>query len=213
LLIAGGLVLLAQNLGLFGELAAPVWSFLFGLAALAFFGAYFSDRSAWWFLIPGFVLAGLALTVLVTESGVDDRFRGDLGGSVFLWSIGLAFWAVYAADNRQWWAIIPAGVMTTLGLMPLVADQVAGTSTGAILFLGLGLTFGLLYLLRGRHATGWAIFPAGGCLAMALILGVFGPLERFWPVIFLILPGVYLLYQALRPRRGAGPKAEGGPTA
>jgi hypothetical protein len=61
--------------------------------------------------------------------------------------------------------------------------------------------------MRGRYRgeTAWAVFPAGGCLAMALLLGVLGPLERFWPVVFLILPGLYLLYNAMRPRDAGGP--------
>lgn len=208
LLVAGGLLLLAQNLGLFGRLAAPMWAIIFGVGSLAFFGVYFSQRSAWWFLFPAFVLAGLAATVVLDAS----RIGGDWTGSVVLWSIALAFWTVFASDNRQWWAIIPAGVLTTVGALPLIADRVAETSIGAIFFLGLGITFGLLYLLRGRYgnSTSWAIFPAAGSLAMAVLLGVLGPFERFWPVVFLISPGLYLLYHALRPRAGGRSGSEGG---
>lgn len=198
LLILGGLLLLAQNFGLFGNLQAPIWGIVFGVAAVAFFAAFFTQRGAWWFLIPGFVLTGLGATVLVNEiSG-----QSDLAGSVFLWSIAVAFWCVFLVERSNWWAIIPAGVMTTIGTMPLVAARLPGTATGAVFFLGLGLTFGILYLTRGRYgsATAWAIFPAVACLGMALILGVLGPMERFWPVVFLIVPGLYLLYNALRPR-------------
>jgi hypothetical protein len=206
LLVLGGLLLLAQNLGLLGEMTGTVWVIVLALGSIAFFAAYVTQRRAWWFLFPAFVLAGLVATILLSESQLNvSGLRGDLAGSVFLWSIALAFWGVYLSDSNQWWAIIPAGVMTTIGAMPLVATRVEGTSTGAILFLGIGLTFGILYLLRARHSTGWAVFPAAACLGMALLLGVLGPFDRFWPIIFLIVPGVYLLYQALRPRASRGP--------
>jgi hypothetical protein len=214
LLVVGGLILLAENLGWFGGLSTPIWTILFALGSLAFFGAFFTQRGAWWFLIPAFILAGLAVTVLVGGGGEEGTgVRGDLAGGIFLWSVALAFWAVYLADQRQWWAIIPAGVMTTLGIIPVVAGQIGGLSIAAVLFLGIGLTFGLLYLLRAQHRTGWAIFPAAACLGVALVMGVFGTFVQFWPVIFLILPGLYLLYLAFRPRGSSPPKIEGGPTA
>jgi hypothetical protein len=205
LLVLGGLALLAQNFGLFGPVTGVVWVVMFGLGSLAFFAAFATNRGAWWFLIPAFVLAGLVGTILASE-----YFRQDeLGGSIFLWAIGLAFWAVYVVAPQNWWAIIPAGVNTTLGLIPVAASRVEGTAIGAILFVGLGLTFGLLFLLRGRHSgqTNWAIFPAIACLGLALVLGVLGPLQNFWPV-FLIAGGGYLLYLALRPRRASGGSAD-----
>ena len=214
LLILGGLALLAQNFELFGPATGLVWGIALALGSLAFFVAYFTNRAAWWFLIPGFVLAGVVGTVVVSQYAG----QGELAGGIVLWSVGLAFWAVYLAAPRQWWAIIPAGVNTTLGFMPVVANRVEGTAIAAILFVGLGLTFGLLYLLRERHErqTSWAVWPAAGCLGMAVVLGVLGPLGRFWPAIFLIAPGLYLLYQALRPRApeagsqsGAGGAATG----
>ncbi len=210
LLIAGGLLFLAQTLGVLGEFSNPVWAGVLAVGALACFVAYASRRSAWWFLIPGFVLGGLAATALLDLAGVPD----PIAGSIFLWSVAAAFWAVFLADMRNWWAIIPAGVMTTIGSLPLLSERLAGTATGAAFFLGLSITFGILFLLRGRYGrrTAWAIFPALGCLAMAILLGVLGPFELAWPVVFLILPGLYLLYNALRPRGPERePEAPGGP--
>ncbi len=212
LLILGGLALLAQNFNLFGAVTGVIWTIAFGVASLAFFAAYFTNRDTWWFLIPAFVLAGLVGTIVVGQL----PGQGELAGGIVLWSVGLAFWAVYLAAPRLWWAIIPAGVNTTLGFIPVVAERVQGTVVPAILFGGLALTFGLLYLLRGRYQgqTSWAIFPAAGCLALALLMGVLGPLGRFWPVLFLILPGVFLLYQALRSRpHEAGPSGGADSTA
>ena len=198
LLILAGVLLLAQNLGVFGELPAPVWTILFGVGSLAFFAAFFRRRGAWWFLFPACVLLGLAAVTLLAQIGLE----GNLGGSLFLWAIAAAFWGVFATDRRQWWAIIPAGALTTIGLMPLADSRLTGDWGATVFFASLSATFGVLYVLRARFAgqTAWAIFPAAGCLAMALFLGALGPLGKFWPVLVLIVPGVYLLYRALRAR-------------
>lgn len=195
LLIVVGLLLLGQNFKVFGELTAPLWAFLFAAVGVLFFAAYLTQRGARWFLIPAFVLLGLAAVTLLNQF--------DVGGSLFLWAIAAAFWSVFAANRQHWWAIIPAGVMTTIGLMPLASGQLSGEAVGALFFIGLGATFALLYLLRARYngATGWAIYPAAACVIMGVVVGALGPLERFWPVIFLIVPGLYLVYNALRPRR------------
>jgi hypothetical protein len=210
LLVLGGLLFLAQSLNILGELSDSVWVAVFAIGSLGCFVAYAMRRRDWWLLIPGFVLGGLAATTVLDLAGVPD----PVAGSIFLWTVAAAFWAVFLADMGMWWAIIPAGVMTTIGSVPLISGRLAETITGAVIFLGLAITFGILYVLRGRYEnrTAWAIFPALGCLAMALLLGVLGPFEVAWPVVFLILPGLYLLYNALRrrsPRRE--PEAPGGP--
>lgn len=206
LLVLVGAFLLGQNFGLIPQLGAPAWSIIFTAGSLVFLGLYVTERRAWWFLFPAFILGGLALVIFLDSRAVDS----DVTGSVFLWSIALAFLATYLTDRRQWWAVIPGGVMLTVGLIPLASAYATDTGVAALLFVGIGATFLVLYLLGGRRGpTGWAIYPAVGCVIVALIVGVFGPLVKFWPLFFLILPGLWLLYTAFRGRAPSPPAPPG----
>ena len=104
----------------------------------------------------------------------------------------------------MWWPIIPGGTLLTLALVAGLSDAVSGAKTGGIFMLGLGLTFLLVYLLStsGSRMT-WAFIPAAtlaliGVLlltGMELFASAIGPLA-------LIALGGFILYRALRARRG-----------
>ena len=84
--------------------------------------------------------------------------------------VGLSFFCVYLVDRTNWWAIIPAGVMVTIGIVSSV-DQAYESKIGTgFFFLGVGITFALLPLLPSPAGKmGWAWIPA---LALAA-LGAF----------------------------------------
>ncbi len=169
------------------------------LIALAFWLVWLTRREQWWAIIPAGVM-----TVVGAMPVLSDAASENLVGAVFLLGIGLAFLLVYLVRREHWWALIPSGVMTTLSLMPLAAGALPGPSVAALLFVGIGVTFLILWLLRRRHSTGWAIWPAGASLAAGVVAGSFGSLGGYWPVFFLILPGLWLLYRAVRPRGRIG---------
>jgi hypothetical protein len=90
--------------------------------------------------------------------------------------------------------------MLTLALVAGLSQAVSGMSGGGLFFLGLGATFGLVYLLptpEGRMK--WALIPAavllifGAVLAAseAAVLGFVGPAV-------LVLAGIYLVIRASR---------------
>jgi hypothetical protein len=114
----------------------------------------------------------------------------------------LSFWAVYLNDRAHWWAIIPGGVLLTLATIAGLSDYVPGEQIGGILFLGLALTFGLVYLLPfGEARQRWAIYPAAVLLIMALLImaSVGQVINLLWPLA-LILAGLYIAYRTLRVR-------------
>lgn len=176
------------------------WGAAFGLGGLIFLGVFLNNRENWWAVIPSFVLLGLALIV----SEIIPPALGDLAGGVFLGMIGLAFWVIYFTHRDQWWAVIPGGVLVTLAVVATMPNSFEGLATGGIFFLGLALTFLLVYLLPtpdGRMY--WAAWPASilGIMGVMLILGA-GDMIRFvWPVA-LILFGGFIIWRALRPRQG-----------
>jgi len=84
-----------------------------------------------------------------------------LGGVLFLAAIGLAFWVIYFTKRELWWAVIPGGAMFTLALVAGLESVFEGAEMGGVFFLGLGLTFVLLYFVptpQGRMK--WALIPA-----------------------------------------------------
>lgn len=159
ILLLGGFFFLAANLGWLGLFANWLWALLFLVGGVAFLYLHRIDKTCWWALIPGFGFLGLGAAVLMP---------GDAGGSFFLGLTGAGFAAVYLNDRRRWWAIIPAGSLLTLALVAWL-DVWTGDASW-LFFLGLAATFGTLVALpEGKGKQRWAIYPALGTLALALV--------------------------------------------
>ena len=201
LLIGAGIVFLLDSLEVL-EIGILVWAAVFALAGLGFLVVFVLDREQWWALIPGFILLCLGLIVAVTE--LLPGIEGGWLGALFLGSLGLAFWAIFFVRRDFWWALIPGGVLWTVALVAGLSETLDGEVAGAVLFLGLGLTFAALSLVR-TPAGGlrWALIPAGVMLLLGLAVLVATGNELFrylWPVA-LILVGLYLLARTFLTRR------------
>ncbi len=188
LLVALGVLFLLQNF-VFADIGNFIWLVLFGLGGLAFLYVFAVNQQQWWAVIPGFVLLGLAALI-----GFGDRL-GNWAPALFLGSIGLAFWVIYLVRRDFWWSLIPAGTLTTLAVVAALADRIPDMATGGVLFLGLAVTFGLVYLLTGQRAgQRWALIPAAilAVLGVLLTLSLGGLINYVW-ALALIGVGVYLL--------------------
>ncbi len=211
LLLGLGVLLLLQNLNVLGAAWQIFWALLFAAGGASLLVAFLGNRNHWWAVVPGFVL--LALGALIGLEALDRELASIWGGSLFLGAFALGFLTIYATRREAWWALIPGGVMLTLALIAGLARLTSGSELGAVFFLGLGLTFGLLYFLpipRGRQT--WASIPA--VLLTLFGLALFGAatslLSYFWPVA-LILLGLFLLYRTLQSEHSyrPSPEAEG----
>ena len=201
LLIIVGILLLLQGFGILGAVVALIWALIFAAGGLVFLYVFLTDqRASWWAVIPGFALLGLGALIALDEFW--PQVGSAVGGALFLGGIGLAFWVIYFIKREYWWAVIPGGVLFTLALVAGLESVFEGAEMGGVLFLGLGLTFGLLYFIptpRGRMK--WALIPAAvllviGLLVIAATTGIF---EYLW-AIALILVGLYLLLRVFRSR-------------
>jgi hypothetical protein len=197
LLIALGVLFLLQNFGVLSGLESLIWVVLFGLGGLAFLAVFVASNEQWWALIPGFTLLGLAVLI-----GLGDRL-GAWGAVIFMASIGLSFWAIYLLRREHWWAIIPGGSLFSVAALIAAAELGADEGSVGVLFLGLAITFGLVYLLpssAGRMK--WAIYPAAVLAVMGVIfLAAMGNLFNFvWPLA-LIAAGGFLVLRHLLGRR------------
>src|SRR5688572_29349835 len=107
-LLMGGALLLLETLGMLQGASDWFWGVLFIMAGVGFLALLLGGN--WWAVFPAMTLLALGATALLPESL--DQYEG----MIFLGGIGLSFWIVYFMDRSSWWALIPAGVMTTLAI-------------------------------------------------------------------------------------------------
>jgi hypothetical protein len=195
LLIAGGLFLLALQLGWLEWFRDWLWALVFAAGGAAFAYRFTRDSSDWWALIPGAALIGIATTFV----------SGAAGGAYFLMVLGLGFALVYLTGRERWWAVMPAGVLLTLGVVAWLGVRLPRFDAGWLFFLGIAATFGFLYMLpASQGGQRWAVYPAAAALAVMAMVLLSGAVSGVVVSVALILVGAYLLW-----RQGSAPR---GPT-
>jgi hypothetical protein len=109
-----------------------VATYVLAAIALPFLVAFLRDRSQWGLLIPAYVL--LAVGVMVVLIG--QRVLSDLLiPSYVLFAIAIPFFVVYARDPKQWWPLIPGGILAVIGLSFLIAEAAVQYVGPAVLVL------------------------------------------------------------------------------
>jgi len=234
-ILAGGGLLAATRFG--DEVIGPAIMFFFALC--------FSAIAAWsrknqWAIIPAglFTTIGLVVTqgILIPRSEVMGHFyrfqvliprmeilvpQSAVTGLGFMLLMAATFLVFAIMSKKNWWAIIPAGLFASIGLVVvldiLVPHEAYPSLPGTlnwgfytwVLFLGLAATFGVLWLLRKILPTSWAIYPAAGFLAMAVLFIVEGArFSEYWLETTLLVFGVTLLLAVLTGKRlAAGQQA------
>ena len=197
LLVIGGALLLLDTFGVFKG-SDLFWTVITAIGGILFISVFITNRIHWWALIPGIILLAVAAMIGLTAfvPGFSDS---NLGGSIFLAGIGLSFLVVYLVERRNWWAIIPAGVMATLAVVAGLDQVTTGDTNGGIFFLGLGLTFALVAVLPtsvGRMR--WAWIPAAilAIFGVILILAAGAYINYIWPIVLLVA-GIALILRSI----------------
>jgi hypothetical protein len=129
--VVAGLVALI-TLGLLRDPFIP--TYVLAAIMLPFLVAYLRDREQWWALVPAYVL--LAVGVMVGLIG--QRVLSELLIPAYvMFAIAVPFFVVYVRDSTHWWALIPGGIMTIIGLSFLVAEGLFQyVAAVALLFAG-----------------------------------------------------------------------------
>lgn len=109
--IAGLLVLV--EIPLYSDLI-PLY--IFGAIAVPFLIVFVLRPSEnWWALIPAYVMLALSGLLLLEMLPILPGF--DLTGAYVMFAIALPFVVVFLMRPREnWWALIPAGIMSTIGV-------------------------------------------------------------------------------------------------
>jgi hypothetical protein len=195
LLILAGVLFLLNSIGtiIIGEYQ---WSILLGIGGLAFLSVFISDRNQWWALFPAFGLL-IGGSIIYLENAY-PRISGDIAGAIALGGIGLVFLLIFLTNLKNWWALIPAGV-----LFSLTAVFLLGAESGGVFLIGLGLTFGVIGFVpteQGRMR--WAFIPAAILIIIGLVmlLASFDLFALLWPL-GLIAGGLLIIYYVVRGRK------------
>lgn len=169
-------------------------AFLVGLG-LAFIITFLLHNHYWWALIPGVILAGIGAATLV------DVFIPSASSNfvafIILGSIGLSFVMVFLTKRSNWWAIIPAGSLVSVGLLVL-------TGMVGLLFVGFAVTFALIPLTVNRdHWWAWIVTAVMAVMGLAFLFfeAAAGTIGRFFFPILLILLGIAAIIQVLLPKK------------
>jgi hypothetical protein len=170
-----------------------------GALSAGFLVVYLGDRTRLWALLVTYIIAVLGIAPLMSVGGRDAEYYGP----IFLFAVALPFFFVYFRFVGTWWALIPAGTLTTVatiaalsiaGIVPFEWEE--GFMT-ALLLAGLAVTFAVVWL---RHDQAWARIVAFVLAPLAVASLFFVDyIELLWPIP-VILAGIYLFYTALRTR-------------
>lgn len=197
LLLAGGGLALARQMGYLENSTNIFWGAVFLAAGLSFFLLIFGGH--WWASFPAFPLMALGAIILLPDS------LDEFGGALFLGGIALSFWYVYfSARVERWWAVIPAGVLTALAVMILVAQYFEEWG-GAVFLGGIGLAFFGVYL-TDRVERWWALIPGGVLATLAAVTVAAQRIHNDFQtagIFFLGLALTFLLVAALANMRWA----------
>ncbi len=187
-LVLLGILMLLDTTGIMHGATGYVWSGILVIGAGIFLFWFFRDSNRWWAAITGFTLLGMAASSLLLD-------KIGWGGFAFLGGIGLGFWAVYISHREMWWAIIPGGVLITLGVTSALTSVFNILDTGGIFLVGLGITFLMVALLARLR---WAYIPASILLLVGFFIGTpfAGIMEYIW-IGFLLLVGIVMVVTTL----------------
>jgi hypothetical protein len=143
------LVAIAVMLGLTEWHILPdafVATYVLTAIALPFLVVFLRNRSNWWALIPCYVLLAIGIMVALIEL----RVLNDLLIPAYvLLAIAIPFFVVYARDPKQWWPLIPSGILTIIAVSFLLATE-AVRYVGAVVLIGAGTVILVLQLVRRR---------------------------------------------------------------
>jgi hypothetical protein len=206
-LLLGGVFLLLKNLGVFGAWGDIAWAALYTLAGLGFLIWFFTGTENWWRAIPAFTLLGVGGGLFLTTRNVN---LAGYGPSLMLLGVALGFWAVLAVRREQWWALVPAGALTTVAALLALWSRLDPAGRMVVLLVGIGLTWLLLYVFRYNQSdTRWASVPAGALLLLGVVtlVGASGLPEgvlNWWPLA-LVVGGLALVIAGFAIRKPTGP--------
>lgn len=114
---------------------------------------------------------------------------------------GLSFWAIsFTTARGKWWSVLLGGALTTFALAFVLDPLIGAEIAGGVFFLGIAVTFGLLYALsENKQRMWWALLIVGVFGVMGLVMLPSMSLALVVLAVLLVLAGgIYLLHRLTR---------------
>jgi hypothetical protein len=177
--------------------------------AIPFLVGYLVNQRRKWALIIATIFGFIGLFPLI-----NTFIHGDIQGPVIMFLFTLTFLAIYSASKKNWWSLLPSGIFASIGLVALLNNllpgygyiMIGGYQIGVyrgVLFLGLAITFGILWRSRASQPTDWAKYPAIGFLVTSMLAFVLGKsFEGFLLAVIVLVIGVVMVLAVFLKRIG-----------
>jgi hypothetical protein len=170
---------------------------ILGSIGLPFLVVFLRNREQWWALIPFYIMASLALMIpLIDTHVIEDAWVATF----ILGAVALPFLVVYFRNRSNWWALIPAYVLLSIGLMVGLIDArvLRDLVIPGYIMLSIAIPFFFVYFVNREQR--WALIPGSITGLMGLAFLVSGGAEYFEFVLpaALILLGLWVLFRAVK---------------
>ncbi len=186
ILIALGFAALVVNTNILSFLPSLIWLSLLSVGGLLLF------LSAKKVPLANRIIAMVFLFIVAMATS------GSLTELVPLVFIAIGFLATYFSCRSCWWAIIPAGVFSSLAATVLLEFIFPRWDFESLFFLGLSATFSILYLLPSQKGgKRWAIYPAIFWIIITVLSNDPGGSDDIaWvlPLVLILTGGIILWY-------------------
>jgi len=160
--------------------------------AIPFIVVYTRDRAQWWALIPAYVMIAVAAMLLLSETAL---LRDAFQGTFVLTAIALPFLLIFLRDRAMWWALIPAYVLLSIGVMLLLEELgiLSDFLVPAYVMFVIAIPFFVVYIRNPKQW--WALIPGGIMAAIGLSFLMVEAFQYVFPAV-VILVGLWILIRS-----------------
>ncbi len=168
--------------------------------ALPFIVVYLRDRAQWWALIPAYVMITVAAMLLLSETAL---LRDTFQATFVLTAIALPFLVVYLRNRAQWWALIPAYVLLSIGVMILLEELgvLSDFLVPAYVMFVIAIPFFVVYIRNPKQW--WPLIPGGIMAAIGLSFLMVEAFQYVFPAV-VILVGFWILVRSFTRKEALG---------
>jgi len=146
----------------------------------------------WWRVIAGLLLIILGVVLTLAQFGL-ITISGAIVGMLALFTGAFIFLALWLSNTKEWWPLIPGGIMLAWGASALLGTL--GLADWLVILVGfVGSALPFVYIFaRNRRANWWALIP-GGVLAFMGVATALGEIVGGeWVALFVLL-GIALAF-------------------